>query len=132
MAVDILNHLPAVRSKTGRRVIGKPSGNLAINGDAVIVPKGNKLAQAERPRKRTGLMGDAFHHAAIAHKHISMVIDNHMLATIELCRQHFFRKCHTDTVGDALSEGTCCGFHARGIAVFGMAGRSGMQLTEIL
>ena len=41
MAVDILNHLPAVRPKAGRRVIGKPSTNLAINGDAIVVPKGN-------------------------------------------------------------------------------------------
>ena len=132
MSVDIFNHLPAICSKAGRRIISKPSAHLAINGDTVVVPKGNKLAQAERPCKRTGLVGDALHHAAIAKENIGMVIDNHMFATIELGRQDFFGKRHANTVGDPLSERTCCGFDARGITVFGMSRCSGMQLTEIL
>ena len=132
MSVDILNHLPAICSKAGRRIISKPSAHLAINGDAVVVPKSNKLAQAKRPRQRTGLVGDAFHHAAIAQENIGVVIDNHMFATIELRRQDFFGERHANTVGDALPKGACCGFHTWGITVFRMARCSGMQLTEIL
>ena len=132
MSVDMFNHVPAICSKASRRIIGEPSANLAINGDAVVVPKDDKFAQAKRPCKRTGLVGDAFHHATIAQENIGVVIDNHMFATIELRRQDFFGKRHTNAVGDTLSEGACCGFHAWGITVFRMAGRSRMQLTKIL
>ena len=77
-------------------------------------------------------MGDTFHHATIAQKDISMVINHYMPRAVELGSKNLLGKRHTDAVGDSLTEGTCCRLHAWSIAVLGMAGRSGVQLAKIL
>ena len=56
MAIDIGDHVPAVGLETLGRVVGKPSLDLSINRNTVVVIEHNQLAEAERTRQRTGLV----------------------------------------------------------------------------
>ncbi len=55
-----------------------------------------------------------------------------MLRCIEFRRKMAFRQSHADRIGNALPQGARCCFNARRVLIFGVAGRQGFMLTEIL
>ena len=61
-------------------------------------------------------MGDTFHQTAVAHKHISEVIDNLMARLVKLRRQRAFRYRQSDGICQALPQRTSGGFNARRLA----------------
>ena len=90
MAIDFVDDMPVVGFKAFGGIIGKPAVGFTINGDTVVIVKTDQLAQPQRSRQRTDLMRNAFHQAAVAHKHIREVIDNLVVRLVELCRQRAF------------------------------------------
>ena len=76
-------------------------------------------------------MRDTFHHAAVTHEDISVVVNNVQAVFVELGGQNFFRQCHAHGVGNALPQGAGGGFHAVGVAVFGVAGGFAVKLAEV-
>ena len=56
VAVDIVDHLPAVGIEPGRCVVGKPAFNLAVDGDAIVIVKRDQFAQTQGTRQGTGLV----------------------------------------------------------------------------
>src|SRR5688572_11908180 len=87
VSVHIRNDVPAVRLEALGRVVREPAGNVAVDGDTVIVVEGDELAEAERARERTGFVRDAFHHAAVANEYVCVVIDDFEAGTIEFARE---------------------------------------------
>ena len=73
----------------------------------------------------------AFHHAAVAHADVGVVVNNVQTVFIEFGSQDFFGQSHAYCVGNTLSQWAGCGFHAVGIAIFRMAGGFAVQLAEI-
>src|SRR5210317_223144 len=112
MTIDTGNHMPAIGLETLGSIICKPSLNVSINGDTVVVPESDQFAKPQRTSQRAGFMRDTFHQAAITQKDKGIVIDDVMAITIEFCRQRTFSDCHTDTIGNALTQRTSGGFHA--------------------
>ena len=53
--------MPTIAFKALRRVVIKPTFYLTIDGDTIIVIKGDQLAQAQSTSQGTGLMGNTFH-----------------------------------------------------------------------
>ena len=49
MPIDPRDDVPTIGSKTGGSVISKPTLHLAINGNTVVIIKGDQFAQAQRP-----------------------------------------------------------------------------------
>ena len=45
--VDIRNHVPAIGLETLRRVIGEPAFNVAVDGNAVVIPETDQLTQPQ-------------------------------------------------------------------------------------
>ncbi len=81
------------------------------------------------PGKGNGLLGEAFHQAAVPGKNIGVMV-HQILA--ETGGQHPPRKSHARGRGQTLGQRTGRGFHAGGMSVFGMTGRKGVQLAVIL
>ncbi|CCJ89366.1 hypothetical protein BN132_1294 [Cronobacter turicensis 564] len=131
VAVNLMHHVPVVGFKTFGGVVGKPALGLAINGNTVVIVEANQLAEAQRARERADLMGDALHQAAVAHKHIGIMIDDLMARTVELRRERFLGNSQTNRVRQPLTERPGGGFHARRIADFRVARRFGVQLAEV-
>src|SRR5690606_23139018 len=77
---------------------GKRSG--PVDGDSIVVEQHNQLAQPKVPRKRDGLLADAFHQAAIARDHIRVVINN---VGPETRVPDAFCNRHSDRGGNALA-----------------------------
>ena len=132
VAVDVGHHVPAVAFETLGGVVGEPAVDFAVDGDAVVIVEHDQLAQPQSTGQGADFVGNTFHHAAIAHEYVGIVIDDVVAAFIEVGCQGLFRNRHAHRIGDALSQRAGGGFHARGVAVFRMAWGLGVQLAEIL
>ena len=131
VAVDIGHHMPAVGGETLGDVFGKPAVYFAVDGNIVVVIKHHQFAQAQGARQRAGFVRHAFHQAAVAQEHISVVVDNIQAVFVELFGQQFFRQRKAHGIGNALAERAGGGFHAVGVAIFGVAGGVAVQLAEV-
>jgi hypothetical protein len=121
MAVDVRDDVPAVGFEALRRVVGEPAFDVAVDRDAVVVPEGDQLAEAEGAGQRAGFVRDAFHQAAVAEEHVGVVIDDLVAGLVELGGQHLFGQREADGVGDALAERAGGGFDAGRVAEFRVA-----------
>ena len=131
MAVDHGNDLPTVGFKTCRGVIGKPAFDFTVDGNTVVIIKGDEFAQLMGARQRARLVGDAFHQAAIAKKGIGVVIDNIVAGLIKLRGENFLCQRHTRSIGDTLAQRPSSGFNTRRFTQLGMTRRFGMHLAEV-
>ena len=131
MAINLRNHLPAVGFKTLNRIVCEPAFNFTIDRDAVVIVEGNQFAQTQCTGQRAGFVGDTFHHAAVAQEHVGVVVNDFVAFTVELTCQNFLCQCHTDAVGDALTQWTRGGFDARCVTVLRVTRSFGVQLTEV-
>ena len=132
VAVDVADDIPAIGLKARGAVVGEPATHLAVDGDAVVVIHRHQLAQLPGAGQRGHFVGDAFHQAAVAEEHIGAVIDDCMTRAVEARGQHLFRQREAHRVGQALTQRAGGSFHARGMAVFGVAGGARVQLAEAL
>ena len=132
LTVGNLLHMPAVGFVALGGIFAQRQLHLALDGDVVGVIEQDQLAQAQRRSQRGGFAGDPLHHAAVAHQRIGVVIDHWEAGAVKLGRQVLFRHRHADSVGNALTQRAGRGLHAHGMAVFGVAGGLGVELTEVL
>ena len=68
MTIDIRNDLPAVRLESFHCVVGKPGIDLAVDRYAVVIIEADQFAELQGAGKRTGLVRNTFHKAAVAEK----------------------------------------------------------------
>ncbi len=132
MAVDVPLHVPAVRRESLRGVVGEPALRLAVDRDPVVVVEHDELAETPRSGERGGLMGNAFHQAAVADERVRVVIDDRMTRTVEFARQQPFRERHSDRVREPLPERAGRRLHAWRDPVLRVPGRLRMKLTKAL
>ena len=132
MAVDRSNDMPTVGFEALRRVVGEPAFDMAVDGDAVVVPESDQLAETEGAGQRAGFVRNAFHQAAVAEENVGVVIDDLVAGLVELGGQHLFGQREANGIGDALAERAGGGLDAGRVAEFRVARRLGMQLAEIL
>ncbi|CAM6364341.1 Uncharacterised protein [Klebsiella pneumoniae] len=76
-------------------------------------------------------MRNAFHHTAVAHEGVGVVVDDIVSRTVELRRQGFLGDSHPDRVSDTLAQRTGGGFHACGVTDFRVTRSFGVQLAEV-
>jgi len=130
--VDILDHVPAVGAETGRRIVGEPALDVAVDGNAVVVIEDDQLAELPGSGKGACFVADAFHQAAVANERVGVVVDDGETVAVEFGGQQLFGERQADGVGQALAERSGTGFDARGIADFRVARGHAVQLPETL
>ena len=84
MAVDGINHIPAVGFESLGRVVDEPRRDFTVNRNAVVVVKRDQFIEFPRACQCAGFVADAFHQATVAHEHIGMVVDDGMAVAVEL------------------------------------------------
>ncbi|CAI1167777.1 Uncharacterised protein [Serratia liquefaciens] len=131
VAVHVTHHVPAVGFKALGGVVGEPAFHVTVDGDAVVIVERGQFAELEGTGQGTDFVRDAFHHAAVAHKGVGVVVDHVMARAVELRGQGAFGNGEADGVGDALAQWAGGGFHAWGVAVFRVARGFGVQLAEV-
>ena len=130
--VDPRLHVPAVSLEPLGRVVGEPALGLAVDRDAVVVVADDELAQAQRAGERCGLVRDAFHQAAVADEDIRPMVDDGVVRPVENGGEQSLGKRHPDRVRETLAERSGRRLDAGRDAVFGVAGRLGVELAEAL
>ena len=132
VAVDLVDHVPAVGLEARLDVVDVPGGDLAVDGDAVVVVQADQLVQLPRAGERAGFVADAFHHAAVAHEDVRAVIDHGMAGAVEFGGEQLLGQRHADSVRQALAQRAGGGLDARRHVHFRMARGAAVQLAEVL
>ena len=128
MAVDP-RHVPAGRREAGDLVgRGRKIGR-AVDGNMIVVPQHDQLAELEMAGHVDGFVRNAFHQAAVASDHIGIMIDQ-IVPKARVGQALGQRHAHGG--GDALAERAGRRLDAQGMAIFRMAGGPGAELAEIL
>ena len=131
MAVDGINHIPAVGFESLRRVVNKPRRDFAVNRNAVVVVKRDQFIKFPRTGQCTSFVADAFHQTTVTHKHIGVVVDDGVTVAVELRGQKLFRQRHTYRVGQTLTQRACGGFNAGRHAHLWMPRSFAVELAEV-
>ena len=80
--------------------------------------------------QRSRLAADALHQVAVATECVSVKVKQIETGPVVLCGEPAGGHCHADAIADALAQGARGGFDAAGVAVFGMAGATAVQLAK--
>ena len=127
VAVDA-RHGPAGGGEAGQLVGRVGQRNLAVDRDAVVVPQDDQIVELQVAGQRDGLLGNAFHQAAVAGQRIGLVAHQIIAeAGIQVALGH--GEAHG--VGEALPQGAGGRLDAGGVAIFGVARGLRPQLPEV-
>ncbi len=111
--------VPAAGFKAFDLVGGIRDRNLAINGDAIVVPHDDELVELEVPGKGNRFLGNAFQKAAIACQHIGIMVNQ--IGT-KFCRQFGLGNGHAHAIGNALTQRAGGCFNACCVPKLGVTG----------
>ena len=126
-----LGYTPGVETTTG------PLGQGLANAVGFALAEKVMGAQFNRPGHNVVdhhtyvFLGNAFHHAAITHENVGVVVDNVMAWTVELRAHDFFGQGEAHSVGQTLTQRASSGFNARRVAQLRVARGTAVQLTEV-
>src|ERR1017187_4409071 len=119
-AVDLL-YVPTVGLEAFAHVFAEVQRGGTVERDLVVVVQPDQLAQLEVTGQRGGLVGDAFHHVAVADQRIGSVVDDGVSWPVVAAGQKTFCHGHADGIGRALPERSSGGFDARRAQRLGVA-----------
>src|SRR5688500_7582634 len=122
--------IPAVCVEAGLYVFRERQGSGSVDTDAVVVVQNDELAETEMTRERAGLVRQTLHEVAVAGNDIGPMIEQRELRTIVSLREPLLRDRHTHRIAEPLAERAGRGLHAWRHIVFGVSGRSAVQLAE--
>ena len=103
IAVINAYHLPSIGGEAASHIFGKGEFGASFNRNFVAVINSYKALKVKRPRKRRSLGGNALHHAAIPHQHISFVIYYRKTVPVETPRKMGPRHRHANRHRKALA-----------------------------
>ena len=124
-------HIPAVGGKARAHVFGEGNAGRAFDGDVVVVVNPAEIVQLQVAGERSGLAGDAFHHAAVSAQAVNGVVKDVEARAVVAGGQPLARDRHADAGSHALAERAGGRFHAGGPAIFRMAGGPAAELAEV-
>ena len=101
----------------------------AVDRDVVVVPDHDQLVQPKVAGERDRLLGNAFHQAAVAAQHVSVVVDE---VVAEGGVHDALAEREADAVGKALAERPGGRLDAGRMAIFRVTGRARAELAETL
>ena len=124
-----INYVPAVASEPHRYVITAREVSRTVNCDLVVVENRNQVIQLLVPSKRSCFVADALHQAPIAHDHVGVMVG---CLFAERRTQVPLGKCHSNCVGETLSQRARCYFNPCGVTYFWMAWCARTPLAKTL
>ena len=71
-----MRSVPALSGKTGLNIVAESQGGVTFNGDGVVIPDNDQVAQLLGASKGGGLNGYAFLHTAVTGDHVDVVVKN--------------------------------------------------------
>src|SRR5262249_15866781 len=83
------------------------------------------------PGERRRLARNPLHHVAVAAKSVNAVIEHRQPGSVERAGEPTRADRHADAVAATLPERPGRHFHARGVAIFRMAGATTAELPEL-
>lgn len=114
--------MPAISLVALGNVLSEGNVGVAVNGDVVVIPDGNQVAELEVTGEGAGLAGDTLHEAAIAKEAVCVVVDELEAGLVEAGCGVSLGNGETDSIADTLTERASGDLNAGGVMGLGMAG----------
>ena len=127
-----LQHIPVIALEARFHVVAVGPRGWPVQADVVGVVEPDEVGELEMSGQRRYLVRDALHQVAIRADGVDAVIDDLVLAPIEVGRKPALGDGHADGVCDALSQGPRRGLDTGREVVLGMARALRAQLAKAL
>lgn len=122
--------LPTVGLVSLGDILSKGDGSVTVNGDLVVVPDGDQVAELEVASERAGLARDTLHQAAIAEEDVGVVVDEVETGLVEDSSGVSLGNGQTNSVGDALTKRASGNLNTRGVMGLGVTGSPAVDRLE--
>ena len=122
-------NVPAGGFEARALIFGSGNVGFAVNGDFVVIPQNDQLAQLQVTSQGDRFLTNPFHQAAVACDHVCIVIDQ--LAS-KTRGKPLFSHGETNGIGDALPQRPSGGLDAFGVAILRVSRCLGPHLAEVL
>lgn len=122
--------LPAVSPVAPEDILGEGQAGGAVNGDAVVVPKDDKLGKPPKAGQGAGLPRNPFHQVPVRGQDVGVMVHHGVPGAVELGGELPLRQGEAHGGGDALAQGPRGHLHPGGVAALGMARGLGAPLAE--
>src|SRR5690606_13499985 len=132
--LDLLD-VPAVGGVAGDDVFGECDLGVVFDGDAVVVPDDDEVAELLRAGEGTYFVADALLDVAVRAQDVDVVVERAFPdrgVRVEQAPLPAGGHGHADRVADALPQGAGGGFHPGGVPVFGVARGEAAPLAQLL
>ena len=123
---------PAVGFKAFGDIFGEGDSGGAFDADAVVVIEKNEIVELEVSGKGSGLVRDAFHHAAVAGDDVDFAVQQPRFVESGHCGEVLGGRGHADSGSETGSERSGRNLYAFGVPVFRMSRSETFPLTEVL
>ena len=130
VAVHALD-MPVVSFETLGHIFTEGQAGLPVDGDLVVIVKGDQAGEAQMAGQGAGLVSDSFLQAAVPQEHIGMMIDHLVTGTVETRGQPTLGQCQPHGIGNTLPQRAGGHLHAGRVPGLRVAGRFAVQLAEI-
>lgn len=114
--------VPAVRLVSLEDVLSESLVGVAVDGDVVVVPDGNEVAELEMAGERAGLGGDTLHQAAVAEEGVCVVVHEVVAGLVEDGGGVGLGHGKTNSVADTLAERASGDLDTGGVMGLGVTG----------
>ena len=114
--------LPAVGLVALENVLSEGLVGVTVNGDLVVIPDGNEVAELEMTSQGAGLRGHTLHQAAIAEEAVCVVVNKIEAGLVEDSAGVRLGNGKTNSIADTLAKRTSGDLNTRGVMGLGMSG----------
>lgn len=123
--------VPAVSLITLGNVLSEGDVGVTINGDVVVVPNGNQVAELKVSSERRSLGGDTLHQATISEEAVCVVVNKVEVVLVEGGGSVSLSDGKTDGVADTLTERTSGHLNSGGVMGLRVTGSDAVQFLQV-
>ena len=122
--------VPAVSLITLGDVLSEGNVGVTVNGDVVVVPDSNQVAELKVSSERRSFGGDTLHQATITEEAVCVVVNKVEVVLVEGGGSVSLGDGKTDGVADTLTEGTSGHLNSGGVMGLRVTGSDAVQFLR--
>ncbi len=122
---------PAIAFEALADVLAEGQRRAALDGDAVAVVDPAQVAELLMAGDRGGFGRHTFHHIAVTAEDVDVIVEQGGVGCIEMCAQPAAGNRHAHRIAATLAQRPGRRLYTGGDAVFRVARRLGIELTEV-
>ncbi|ROV88950.1 hypothetical protein VPNG_10195 [Cytospora leucostoma] len=130
VTIGDLENLPAVGLVSLLNILSEGLVGVTVDGDVVVIPDGDQVAELQVTGQGGGLRGDTLHQATITEEAVCVVVDQVKAGLVVDSGSVSLADGETDGIADTLTKRTSGDLNTGGVMGLGMAGGDAVDVLR--